>query len=163
MAVLNPQLLSDVIRKTSGIIIIDEIDLHLHPKWQKNILKTLTSIFPKIQFIVSTHSPSVISSATENQLMVLNEGHITRFDKIYGKDINSVLIEIMDVKSRPDDVEKKLNSFYEYLDTENYSKAKEILDELSELLGENNNDVVKANVAYDFESFEGINSNDKNK
>lgn len=163
MAVLNPQLLSDVVRKTSGIIIIDEIDQHLHPKWQKNILKTLKSIFPKIQFIVSTHSPSVISSASENELMVLNEGNITRFNKIYGKDINSVLIEIMDVKSRPDDVEKKLNSFYEYLDKENYSKAKEILDELSELLGENNNDVVKANVAFDFESFEWVDGYDKNK
>ena len=60
MAVLNPQL-GDAILETPGVIIIDEVELHLHPGWQKRILKDLTSVFPNIQFIVSTHSPEVIT------------------------------------------------------------------------------------------------------
>ena len=62
MAILNPQLLNKVLVETEGIILIDEVDLHLHPKWQKRILKDLMDIFPKVQFIVSTHAPEVINS-----------------------------------------------------------------------------------------------------
>lgn len=70
MAVLNPQL-GDVILETPGVIIIDEVELHLHPGWQKRILKDLTSVFPNIQFIVSTHSPEVITSYKEANLILL--------------------------------------------------------------------------------------------
>ncbi len=153
MAVLNPQLLSDVLRKTTGIVIIDEIDQHLHPKWQKNILKTLMTIFPKVQFIVTTHSPSVISSAKSNQLIILEDNMPHYFyDEIYGKDVNSVLSEIMEVNARPDDVESKFSSFYDYLEDEKYDKAREVLNQLSELLGKNDNGVISASVALDFET-----------
>lgn len=53
MAILNPQLLDRVLTDTEGIVLVDEIDLHLHPIWQKRILKDLMEIFPKVQFIVS--------------------------------------------------------------------------------------------------------------
>lgn len=56
MAVLNPQLLGNVCKETDGIVLIDEVDLHLHPTWQQRILGDLTEIFPKVQFIVSTHA-----------------------------------------------------------------------------------------------------------
>lgn len=152
MAVLNPQYLSDVTKKTTGIVLIDEIDQHLHPKWQKNILKNLMNIFPRIQFIVTTHSPSVISSTKKSQLILLDNNEIYTFDsEVYGKDVNTVLTEIMDVKSRPDDIELLFSRFYDYLEEENYCKAKEILAELSELLGDDDNGVVSANVALDFE------------
>lgn len=69
MAQLNPQLREQVL-ETPGVVIIDEIDLHLHPEWQKRILDDLTSIFPNIQFIVSTHASSVISSVTSDNLIM---------------------------------------------------------------------------------------------
>ena len=156
MAVLNPQFLSDVLRKTTGVIIIDEIDQHLHPKWQKNILNTLMSIFPKVQFIVTTHSPSIISSSKKNQLIILDDGMTYYFnDEIYGKDVNSVLSEIMGVKARPDDVEDEFLKFYDYLEDEEYNKAREVLDELSKLLGLSDNGVISAKVALDFETDNG--------
>ena len=156
MAVLNPQFLSKVLVKTTGVVIIDEIDQHLHPMWQKNILNSLLTIFPRVQFIVTTHSPSVISSVNKNQLIVLDSNTVYRFDnEIYGKDANSVLSEIMDVKTRPDDIESKFTLFYEYLEDEEYYKAKDILDELSKLLGQSNSDVVSATVAFDFETDNG--------
>ncbi len=58
-------------RKTKAIVLIDEIDTHLHPKWQKNILNILSNEFPNIQFIVTTHSPFIISSVTNSNIFVL--------------------------------------------------------------------------------------------
>lgn len=151
MALLNPQYLDDVLKKTSGIILIDEIDLHLHPVWQKNILKTLHRIFPCIQFIVTTHSPSVISSAKRNQLLILDgeDCYPCKYE-VYGKDVNSVLSEIMGASARPDDVEQKLSQFNDCLNNENLEMAKKILTDLRSLLGDHNNDVISSEIALDF-------------
>ncbi|MCH4896870.1 hypothetical protein E0494_09175 [Marinilabiliaceae bacterium JC040] len=59
---LNPHLREKATLETSGVVLIDEIDLHLHPSWQKKILADLKQVFPNIQFIVSTHAPLVIGS-----------------------------------------------------------------------------------------------------
>ena len=67
MAVLNPNLSNRILEETPGVVIIDEIDLHLHPRWQSQILDTLMQIFPKIQFIVSSHAPAVISSVKKKR------------------------------------------------------------------------------------------------
>lgn len=152
MAVLNPQLLENVVNKTPGIIIIDEIDQHLHPQWQRVILNSLTKIFPKVQFVVSTHSPSVIASASKNQLIMLDENGCSYPENTFGKDSNSVLSEIMEVNPRPDEVQDKLDAFNDALDDEQFEKAKQILEELTEMLGEDNSDVVSAKVALDFET-----------
>ena len=99
MAALNPQMLGEVTAKTPGIVLIDEIDQHLHPYWQKNILICLTRIFPKVQFIVTTHSPNVISSALGTNLILLDDTGCHYYgSNAYGKDVNSVLFEIMDIK-----------------------------------------------------------------
>lgn len=67
---------------TSGIILIDEVDLHLHPQWQRTILKSLHSIFPNVQFIVTTHSPSVILGALDIAQVIKSEG-----GKLYSEDV----------------------------------------------------------------------------
>ncbi len=61
-ATLNPHLRADAARKTPGVVLIDEIDLHLHPKWQRRVVGDLMMTFPRIQFIATTHSPFVIQS-----------------------------------------------------------------------------------------------------
>jgi len=60
---LNPHLREDVLRKTQGIVLIDELDLHLHPEWQKNIVSVLKKTFPSVQFIATTHSPFLVQEA----------------------------------------------------------------------------------------------------
>lgn len=152
MAVLNPQYLGEVTKKTSGIVLIDEIDLHLHPIWQKRILKTLKKVFPLIQFIVTTHSPSIISSAKADELMIL-DGNICRsFDyEVYGKDANSVLSEIMETSERPDDITDMFGEFEKLMENGEYDKAGKKLDQLRELLGDNDSGVVSAAVSLDFE------------
>ena len=106
MAVLNPQL-GDAILETPGIIIIDEVELHLHSGWRKRILNDLTSVFPNIQFIVSTYSPEVITSYKEANLILLkHEGSATQIESAYGKDVNTVFRSILLVRDRPTEIEE---------------------------------------------------------
>jgi predicted ATP-binding protein involved in virulence len=152
MAVLNPQFFADVTKKTPGIILIDEIDQHLHPKWQKNIVKNLMSIFPNVQFIVTTHSPSIISSVKKGQLILLdNHECYSLGSEIYGKDVNSVMSEIMDVEPRPDDICDKFNRFYSLLDEEKFDLATKLLEELKTILPADDNGLIGAEAALDFE------------
>lgn len=69
---LNPHLMDEAAIKTPGIVLIDEVDLHLHPKWQRRVLNDLREAFPKVQFIVSTHSPFIIQSLKPGEVIDLN-------------------------------------------------------------------------------------------
>ena len=70
---LNPHLGTEATIQTAGIVLIDEIDMHLHPRWQQRILQALQNAFPAIQFVVTTHSPQVITTATKEQLRIIRE------------------------------------------------------------------------------------------
>ncbi len=72
-AVLNPQFGTDAPARTHGIVLVDEVDLHLHPSWQQKILNTLQLAFPKLQFIVTTHSPQVVSSVPMECVAIIDE------------------------------------------------------------------------------------------
>ena len=69
---LNPQFGGDAPTRTPGIVLIDELDLHLHPFWQRRVVQNLTSAFPALQFIATTHSPFIVQSLGPNQLIVLD-------------------------------------------------------------------------------------------
>ena len=72
MCILNPYLGEDALAKTPGVVVIDELDLSLHPTWQKRIVRILKELFPKIQFICATHSPFIIQSLEPGELFVLD-------------------------------------------------------------------------------------------
>ncbi|MEA1954262.1 MAG: AAA family ATPase [Campylobacterota bacterium] len=72
---LNPHL-KNAPKETSGIILIDEIDMHLHPKWQQTVLTDMIKAFPKMQFIVTTHSPQVLSTVKREQIRVLTDNEV---------------------------------------------------------------------------------------
>ena len=77
---------------TPGIVLIDEIELHLHPSWQQQILPTLQKIFPKIQFIVTTHSPQVVSSVPKECVRIISEGQVASFDiQTQGVEVGDIL------------------------------------------------------------------------
>lgn len=73
---LNGFMGKDAIKMTPGVVLIDEIDLYLHPHWQKHILQDLTKAFPMIQFIVSTHSPFIVQSLQKGQLISFDKDAI---------------------------------------------------------------------------------------
>ena len=74
---LNPHLGDVVATLTPGIVLIDEIDMHLHPEWQQSVLTRLLSAFPKIQFLVTTHSPEVISTFGKEHIRVVKHGRVS--------------------------------------------------------------------------------------
>lgn len=137
MAQLNPQLRDNVLN-APGVVIIDEIDLHLHPEWQKRILGDLTSIFPNIQFIVSTHASSVISSVRSENLVILENNNVsTPVGEVYGKDSNTIHSGVMGSTERPDHVKNLFSIFYDALKNNDIEKAKSVITEIEKLIGTN--------------------------
>ena len=152
MAVLNPTLGDMVLEKTPGIVLIDEVDLHLHPQWQQTILSDLHVIFPNVQFIVSSHAPAVINSVPRNQIRILDNGEIyLPAAQTYGRDANSILREVMKVSERPADVKQRLDLFYAYMDENNYKNADRILKEIEDIVGTTDPDIAAARTSLDLE------------
>lgn len=80
-----------------GVVLLDEIDLHLHPRWQRTVIEEITSAFPKLQFIVTTHSPIVAGTLTHRHIRVMERGEegalrISRFEeRIHGRGADRIL------------------------------------------------------------------------
>ena len=156
MAVLNPQLSGNVLKETNGMVFIDEVDLHLHPAWQQRILKDLTSIFPKVQFIVTTHAPAIIQSVQSDNLLILKDEQVLRVsNQVYGKDVQSVLNEIMGVSERPPEVTKLFSQFYELLAAKEFYQAEQILNQIDELRGYHDQEVASCRVKLKLERMRG--------
>lgn len=153
MAILNPQLLGDVTQKTSGIVLIDEIDLHLHPLWQQRIIKDLTTIFPLVQFIVSTHSPTIISSVCKENLLILNNCDSATYSgvEVYGSDSNSILESVMDANERPVEIKELFAQFYNLVDEEDWKQAQAILNAIEEKIGINDPELNSARITLSLE------------
>ena len=156
MAVLNPVLGNMVLEKTPGVILIDEIDLHLHPQWQQTILSDLNAIFPNIQFIVSSHAPAVINSVPREQIRILDKGTVYMpVAQTYGRDANSILREVMKVSERPDDIKKRLELFYTCMDQNKYEEADRLLTEIENIVGTTDPDIAAARTSLDLEMILG--------
>ena len=147
MAVLNPQLLGNVCKETEGIVLIDEVDLHLHPPWQQQILKDLTEIFPKVQFIVSTHAPAVISAVKSENIIMLDQGEAYEpSGEIHGKDVNTIISGIMHATERPVEIKELFCKFYHWIDVGDVDKAEQTLDILKERIGNDDSEIAGCNV-----------------
>ena len=156
MAILNPWLLDRVLTETDGIVLIDEVDLHLHPAWQQRVIHDLTTIFPKVQFIVTTHAPAVINSVQSDNLIILKDAKILQPNsQVYGKDVKSVLGEIMEVTERPKKVADLFAEFYRLLGTKDFDAAEQILDQIDELRGYHDLEVAGCRVKLKLERIRG--------
>ena len=152
MAALNPHLGGAVIESTEGVVLIDEIDMHLHPSWQKKILRNLCSTFPKVQFIVTTHAPAVLSNVPSDHILFLEHGKVYKTPvQTYGRDSTAILRDVMETEIRPKDVLEKKEQFYDELQKENFLKAENIMDELKKILGENDEDIIRMQISLDME------------
>ncbi|MEN9657853.1 MAG: hypothetical protein RL571_1318 [Pseudomonadota bacterium] len=142
LAMMNPALENPL--HGNGIVLIDEVDLHLHPKWQRTLIARLTSTFPNCQFILTTHSPLVISDSKDVLCYLLDDGEISVVDDLYGLDANSVLLQVMDTDIRNADVDMRLRALLNTIQDGELDKAKGLLAELSKDLPENNIELIKA-------------------
>lgn len=151
MALLNPDLLEHVL-ETPGIVLIDEIDLHLHPAWQKKIVDDLIHIFPNIQFVITTHSPSVLANVRKEYVQILNHYQLYKpQDTTYGRSVEEILRGVMDVNVCPDEIMELQNKFDSAIDAENFEQAQKILQEMRIILGDNAETVIENQITLDVE------------
>jgi len=143
-AKLNPQLGAHAQQKTQGIVFIDEVDMHLHPEWQQTVIQTLREAFPRIQFVVTTHSPQVLSTIRRDNIRVIQSytsGDATAeipLARTYGEPSNTVLQGVMFVDPQPPVAEKKeLQRLTELVDQGLYesSEATDLMARLVKTLG----------------------------
>jgi len=129
-----------------AILVIDEISTYLHPKWQKNILNVLAQKFPNTQIIVTTHSPLVANYLQEKDkaLYIIKENEVLPVSHIYGKEISDIFYQWMQVKLRPDEIQKEIDQLFNEIDKENIEQAKIIYNKLLPDLGKNDPSLVEA-------------------
>lgn len=142
IALLNPEL-SDY-SQAEGIVLIDEIDMHLHPRWQWKILDALHSSFPKVQFIAATHSPIIISSFKDAKLLSIGENGVEELGGAYAYSIDDVVEYKQGSFGIPQELRRLKQEFEDAFclrDRENSQKA---VDKMKELFGTSNTEVKRA-------------------
>lgn len=116
-AILNPHLEENASAQTEGVVLIDELDLHLHPKWQRTIIEGLRGLFPKVQFICTTHSPFLIQSLRSGDELVVLGGE--RRDGFANKGIEEIAknmgVERPDTSVRYEEMKQVAKGFLELL------------------------------------------------
>ena len=148
MAIANPD--SNKPLQGSGIVLIDEIDLHLHPRWQRTIVPKLQDVFPNCQFIISTHSPHVVTHVQPECLFLLKQTDlgivVDKPDESYGKNVDRVLEDIMGLKTtRPEEVASEFDSIFKNINTGNLDDAQKKIAKLKLKIGADP-ELVKAEV-----------------
>ena len=136
-------------------VLIDEIELHMHPSWQRKILGALKATFPHIQFIITTHSPQVLSEADDSYnlfgLQQDTDNIIVEPYKVYGWDSNGILHAVMDTPSRPASVERTFQSFNDALDSGRLDEAEHILEQLKQTVAPDDPELTACTIALDLE------------
>lgn len=132
----NPKL-QDPLKQGKAVVLIDEIDLHLHPRWQRTIVKKLTDTFPNCQFIATTHSPLVIGEVESEKIILLEAGQPPfRPDQALGMDADWILKYLMGTTTRNIPTENELKRIAKLIDQEEYDPATDAIDALRDSLGE---------------------------
>lgn len=146
LAMMNPTLENPL--NGDGIVLIDEVDLHLHPKWQRTLISRLTSTFPNCQFILTTHSPLVISDSKDVNCYLLENDNLFLLKDLYGEDANSILLKVMDTDIRNEEIDRKLRNLLDAIQTSKLDEAKKLLQDLSSELPESNIELIKAKILF---------------
>jgi predicted ATP-binding protein involved in virulence len=137
LAQANPDL-EHPARDAQAVVLIDELDLHMHPRWQREIVARLTATFPKCQFVITTHSPQIISEVQpENLLLLRQEGDRIvpeRCGQAYGLDANYVLEHIMGTAPRAGPATQAIHAVEDALERGDLALARERLEKLRTLL-----------------------------
>jgi len=148
LALANPQAARPEL--CSAIILIDEVESHLHPSWQRHVVPALARTFPHCQFIVTTHSPQVLSEVRPECIyLLLQEGEqlsVVRPEASLGRDSNRILEDILGVAARPDRIKESLREYFRLIDTNDLEAAKKLRVELEQEIGRTEPEFARADV-----------------
>ena len=147
LAMANPGLEDPL--QGAGVVLIDEVELHLHPEWQRIVIPNLEKTFPNCQFIVTTHSPQVLSHVAPEKVYVVRESEgavvVSRPEATYGQSSNRILEDVMGVSSRPNEVRDRLKALFDTIDKGEVRQAKALAEEIRALIGDDP-DLVRADM-----------------
>jgi len=148
LAIANPGL-DDPLRG-EGVVLIDQIELHLHPAWQRMIIASLERTFPNCQFIVGTHSPQVLSKVRPEAIYLLEQSSeglkAHRPSYSYGRDTNRILEELMGVSERPEEIQHDLQRYFRLIDEGRMAEARELRERLELQIGAEDPEFARADV-----------------
>ena len=120
-----------------GVVLVDEIDLHLHPRWQRSVVASLERTFPNCQFIITTHSPQVVGELPPEAVLLLRDGKfLGHAERSLGLSSGEVLEELMEGSARNRAVGQELAAIHTLLDADDISGAKQLLALLREKVGD---------------------------
>lgn len=145
----NPKM-PDPAANAEAIVLIDELDLHLHPKWQRLIVKNLTAAFPKCQFIATTHSPQVIGEVQHDRIQIIADGAVYSPTHSFGVDSSRVLEEIMESGQRTAQVQDLLSRLSRAIGDGDHVTAETLLGQLSNIVGEDDPEVTRLRTLLEF-------------
>ncbi|CAA6803959.1 MAG: Putative ATP-binding protein involved in virulence [uncultured Aureispira sp.] len=133
LSIANPEgKTTEEILGSKGIVLIDEIDAHLHPTWQREIVPLLLDLFPSIQFFVTTHSPQTIASIKSEQVFICDNFEVSQLEfKTKGLDSNTILRHVFNSTDRPKEYQVLLSKFDDLIEAQ--APIKEIEAVLSEI------------------------------
>jgi len=138
--------------RVEGVVLIDEIDLHLHPRWQRKVLAGLRNAFPRLQFILTTHSPQVLSSAENRQVRRLIDGKLQEYGLfVEGRDSNAILRESMHTDDRDDTGVRALDELHDAIDRGDRIEAERTYAKLAARWGETDGALIRAKSFMDWE------------
>ena len=142
VALLNPEMAD--YSQAEGIVLIDEIDMHLHPRWQWKILDALHSSFPKVQFIAATHSPIIISSFRDAKLLSIGQNGVEELGGAYAYSIDDVVEYKQGSSGIPQELWQRKKEFEDAFYQRDKHNSQKALDGMKELFGEDNTEVKRA-------------------
>jgi predicted ATP-binding protein involved in virulence len=150
---LNPHFRQEAAKLSKGIVLIDELDLHLHPGWQASVVQNLKATFPNLQFITTTHSPLILSTA-QDRVITIEGGQAYNTVKTFGRTANDILKNAMQVPDRPAFVQSLLDDYFELIDAQegDSTDAHRIRTELETLIGKDDPELARADVLLNFYS-----------
>ncbi|HKM38603.1 MAG TPA: AAA family ATPase [Thiopseudomonas sp.] len=137
---LNSHLGLQAAEDTTGVIMIDEVDMHLHPQWQQSVLGSLMKAFPSLQFVVTTHSPQVLTTVASESIRIFKDGEVYSAPKgSQGAEASRLLTRIFGVATRPplEENTKNLEEYAQlvYADKWNTESALKLRKKLDEIFG----------------------------
>jgi len=149
LAQANPGL-TDPAASAAAVVLIDELELHLHPGWQRQAVHNLQAAFPRCQFIATTHSPQVIGEVEHDRIQIIAGGQVYSPTHSYGVDSSRVLEEVMDSDPRAKDIQDLLAEVSKIIGRQDFVRGRELLAQLAARLGDNDPEVTRIRTLLDF-------------
>jgi hypothetical protein len=129
----RPRIEHRVLTQTPGVVLIDEIDVHLHPKWQRRVISDLKRTFPSIQFVCTSHSPQVIGEAQGGEIRLVESMETPT--QAFGMDSNWIVQVLQGGDEQDPDIKRELKHVHDLIRSRQFDEAWIVISELRSRVG----------------------------